>query len=145
MQYHSQDKLKQINWNQFLRLSQTFCYWGKQQSADINIIQLHPTLKCTKDQSSHFYNCFLVSKRIQYYDHCLTKFHAGCEQLWRPEDDAACKQMVTARWCPRVTSHCDSHHKRIVVILLPCIMIMPPSSSRVNSVRELYCCWLLSC
>jgi len=24
-------------------------------------------------------------------------------------------------------------------------MIVQPSSSRVNSVRELYCCWLLSC
>jgi len=68
-------------WNQFLRLSQTFCYWDKQQSADSNIIQLHLTLKCTKDQSSHFCDCFLVSKWIfQHYDHCLTKFHAGCEQ-----------------------------------------------------------------
>jgi len=26
----------------------------------------------------------------------------------------------------------------------PYIMIVQPSSSRVNSVRELYCCWLLS-
>jgi len=24
-------------------------------------------------------------------------------------------------------------------------MIVQPSSSTVNSVRELYCCWLLSC
>jgi len=24
-------------------------------------------------------------------------------------------------------------------------MIMQPGSSKVNSVRELYCCWLLSC
>jgi len=24
-------------------------------------------------------------------------------------------------------------------------MIVQPSSSRVNSVKELYCCWLLSC
>jgi len=24
--------------------------------------------------------------------------------------------MVTARWCPGVTSHCDSHHKRIIVV-----------------------------
>jgi len=24
-------------------------------------------------------------------------------------------------------------------------MIVQPSSSRVNSSRELYCCWLLSC
>ena len=26
--------------------------------------------------------------------------------------------MVTARWYPRETSHCDSHQKRIIVILL---------------------------
>jgi len=25
------------------------------------------------------------------------------------------------------------------------MMIVQPSNSRVNSVRELYCCWLLSC
>jgi len=43
-------------------LSQTFCYWDKQQSADSSIIQLHLTLKCTKDQSSHFCDCFLVPK-----------------------------------------------------------------------------------
>jgi len=35
-------------------LSQIFCYWNKQQSADSNIIQFHFILKCTKDQSSHF-------------------------------------------------------------------------------------------
>jgi len=40
-------------------LSQTFCYWDKQQSADSNIIQHHLTLKCTKDQSSHFCDCFV--------------------------------------------------------------------------------------
>jgi len=34
------------------------------------------------------------------------------------EDGAKCKEMVIARWCPRVTSHCDSHHKRIIVIIL---------------------------
>ena len=62
-------------------LSQTFCYWDKQQSADSNIIQFHLTLICTKDQSSHFCDCFLVSKWVfQRYDHCLTKFHAGSEQ-----------------------------------------------------------------
>jgi len=64
-------------------LSQTFCYWDKQQSADSNIIQLHLTLKCTKDQSFHFCDCFLVSKWVfQYHDqvHCLTKFHAGSAQ-----------------------------------------------------------------
>ena len=49
MQYYSQDKLKEINWNQLLMLSQTFCNKDKQQSADSNIIQLHLTLKCTKD------------------------------------------------------------------------------------------------
>ena len=37
-------------------------YWDKQQSADSYIIQFHLTLKCTKDQSSHFCTCFLVSK-----------------------------------------------------------------------------------
>jgi len=62
-------------------LSQTFFYWDKQQSADSNIIQLHLTLKCTKDQSSHFWECFLVSKWIfQHHDRGLTKFHAGSEQ-----------------------------------------------------------------
>jgi len=62
-------------------LSQTFCYWNKQQSADSNIIQLHLTLKCTKDQSFHFYDCFLVSKWIfQHHDRGLTIFHAGSEQ-----------------------------------------------------------------
>jgi len=62
-------------------LSQTFCYWNKQQFADSNIIQFHLTLKCTKDQSSHFSDCFLVSKLIfQYHDRGLTTFHAGCEQ-----------------------------------------------------------------
>jgi len=52
-------------------LSQTFFYWDKKQSADSNIIQFHLTLKCTKDQSSHFCNCF---------DRGLTKFHAGSKQ-----------------------------------------------------------------
>ena len=49
----------------------------------LNIIQLHLTLKCTKDQSSDFCDCFLVSKWIfqhYVYDHCLTKFHTGSEQ-----------------------------------------------------------------
>jgi len=41
--------------------SQTFCYWDKQQSAESNIIQF---LNCTKDQSSHFCDCYLVSKWI---------------------------------------------------------------------------------
>jgi len=53
----------------------------EQQSADSNIIQLHLILKCTKDETSHFCDCFLVSKWIfQHYDHCLTKFHTGSEQ-----------------------------------------------------------------
>jgi len=63
-------------------VSQTFCYWVKQQSADSDIFQFHLTLKCTKDQSSHFCVCFLVSKWIfQQHDRSLTKFHAGSEQL----------------------------------------------------------------
>jgi len=62
-------------------LSQTICYWDKQQSADSNIIQLHLTLKCTKDQYYHFCECFFVSKWVfQHYDHCLTKFHSGSVQ-----------------------------------------------------------------
>jgi len=41
-----------INWvNQYLMLSQTFSYWDKQQYADSNTIQLHLTVKCTKDPS----------------------------------------------------------------------------------------------
>jgi len=44
-----------------------------------------------------------------------------------------------------VTSHCDSHHKRIIVILLSLHNDSATSSSGVNSVGELYCCWLLSC
>jgi len=45
-------------------LSQTFCEWGKQKSADSNIFQFHLTLKCTKDQSFHFCDCFFASKWI---------------------------------------------------------------------------------
>ena len=63
-------------------LSQTLCYWDKQQSADSNVPQFLLTLKCTKDQSSHFCDCFLISKWIfQHHDRGLTKFHAGSEQL----------------------------------------------------------------
>jgi len=52
-----------------------------QQYADKNIIQFHFILKCTKDQSSHFCDCFLVSKWIfQHHDRGLTKFHAGSEK-----------------------------------------------------------------
>jgi len=62
-------------------LTQTFCYWDKQQSADSNLIQLHLTLKCMKDEPFHFCDCFLVSKWVfQHHDHCLTKFHAGSAQ-----------------------------------------------------------------
>jgi len=64
-------------------LSQTFCLWDKQQSAetDSNIIQFYLTLKCMKDQSSQFCDYFLVSKYIfQHHDRVLTKFHAGSEQ-----------------------------------------------------------------
>jgi len=76
-----QHKFVEINWRQFLLLSQIFCYWDKQQSADSNTIQLHLTLKCTKGQSSHFCDCFLVSNWIFHqYDRSLTKFHAGSKQ-----------------------------------------------------------------
>jgi len=62
-------------------ISQTFRYLNKQKSADSNIIQLHLTLKCTKDQSSHFCDRFLFSKWVfQHCDHWLTKFHAGSEE-----------------------------------------------------------------
>ena len=65
----------------FLMLSETFCYWEKQQSADSNIVQFHLTLKSTKDQSLHFCDCFLVSKwNFQPHDCGLTKFHTGSEQ-----------------------------------------------------------------
>ena len=40
------------------------CCWDKRQSADSNTIKFHRTLKCTKDQSSHFCVCFLVLKWI---------------------------------------------------------------------------------
>jgi len=46
-----------------------------------NIQTKRQWLKCTKDQSSHFCDCFLVSKWIfQHYDHCLTKFHEGFQE-----------------------------------------------------------------
>ena len=62
--------------------SQTFGFWDKQQSADNYVFQFHLTLKCTKDQSSHFSDCFLVSKWIfQHHDRGPTKFHAGPENL----------------------------------------------------------------
>ena len=62
-------------------LSQTFCYWDKEQSAESNIIQFHLTLKCTKDQSSHFCDCCLVSKwNFQHHDRGLTKFQAGSKK-----------------------------------------------------------------
>ena len=62
--------------------SQTFCYWAKQQSVDSYIFQFHLTLKCTKDQSSHLCDCFLVLKGIFQNHGCsLTKFHARPEQL----------------------------------------------------------------
>ena len=63
-------------------LSQILCYWEKQQSAESNIIQFHLTLKCTKDQSSHFCDCVSVSTWIfPHHDRGLTTFHAGSEQL----------------------------------------------------------------
>jgi len=64
-------------------VSQTFCYWDKQQSADSNIIQIHLTLKCRKDQSFHFCDCFLVSKWVfQHHDHCLTSGVASTNIFW---------------------------------------------------------------
>jgi len=58
-----------------------FGYWNKQQSADSNIIRWRFKLKCTKDQSTHFCDCFLVYKlNFQHEDRGLTKFHAGSEQ-----------------------------------------------------------------
>jgi len=53
-------------------------------------------------------------------------------KLWRPVDGATCKQIITARWCPWATSHWK------IVIHSPDITIVQPSSSRVNSVRDLY-------
>jgi len=61
-------------------LSQTFRYREKQLSADINIIQLHLTLKCTKDQSFHFYDYLFRNVFFQHRGRPLTKFHAGSEQ-----------------------------------------------------------------
>jgi len=62
-------------------LSQTFCYWDKQQCSNSNIIQFHLTLKCTKDQSSHFCDYFLASNwMFQHHEHGLTKCHAGSQQ-----------------------------------------------------------------
>jgi len=46
-------------------LSQSFCYCGKQQSADNNIIQFHLTLKCTKYQSCYFFDFFLTQIKNQ--------------------------------------------------------------------------------
>ena len=83
-------------------LWQTFCYWGKQQSADRNVIQFHFTLKCTKDQSSHFCDCFLVSKWLfQHHDRGLTTFHAGSKQL------LSC---VVSSSCPAVKHKNTAHH-----------------------------------
>ena len=74
--YCCQDKFVYINWNQFLMLSQIFCYWDKQQSAESNITRFHLTLKCMKDQFSHFCDCVLDSKWIfQLHDPRLTKFY----------------------------------------------------------------------
>ena len=80
-QYCSQDKFVWINWDQCLMLSQIFCYWDKQQSVESDISQFHLTLKRTKDQSSYFSDCVLVSKWIfQHHYRGPTKFHAGSEQ-----------------------------------------------------------------
>jgi len=57
-QAYNQDKLTDPQFLMLL-LSQTFCYWGKQQSVDRNIIQFYLTVKCAIDQSSHFCHCFV--------------------------------------------------------------------------------------
>ena len=46
----------------------------------------------------------------RFKTHSLVWFESS---LWRPEDSATCKQMVTGRWRPQVTSPCDSHHEFI--------------------------------
>jgi len=84
-------------------LSQTFCYWGKQQSPDSNVFLFH-TLKCTKVQSSHFCDCFLVSKlTFQHHDRGLTKFHAGSEQLLLCVD-------INNSSCPTVKHNNTAYH-----------------------------------
>jgi len=61
-------------------LSQTFCYWDKQQSADSNIIQFYLALKCTIDQSSHLHDRLLaLNWTFHHHDRSLTKFYAGSE------------------------------------------------------------------
>jgi len=62
-------------------LSQTFCYWDKQQSADSNIIQFH-LIHWNARKINLPRDCFLVSKlNFQHHDRGGTKFHAGPEQL----------------------------------------------------------------
>jgi len=65
------------------------------------------------------------------------------EVMWKRVDGATCKYMVTARWCPKVTVIVTT--SELSQFTYPYRVIVQPSSSRVNSVRELYCCWLLSC
>ena len=46
-----------------------------------NARQCYLTLKCTADESSHFFHYFLASNLIfHHHDRGLTKFHAGSEQ-----------------------------------------------------------------
>jgi len=62
-------------------LSQAFCFWDKQQSADSNTIQFRLLLKCMKDQPSYFCDCCLASNLIfHHHDSGLPKFHAGSVQ-----------------------------------------------------------------
>jgi len=64
-------------------LLQAFRNWDKKQSADSNVIQFHLTLKCMKDQSSHFCDCFLISKWIlQHHDRVLTNFTWDLSNHW---------------------------------------------------------------
>ena len=85
-------------------LSQIFCYWDNQQSAESNIIQFHLKLKCMKDQSSRFCDCVVVSKwTFQHHDRGLTKFHAGSEQL------LVCV-VVNNSYYPTVKNNNTAHH-----------------------------------
>jgi len=62
-------------------LSQTLCYWDKQQSADSNIFQFH-LIHWNARKINLPSDSFLVSKLIfQHNDRGPTKFYAGPEQL----------------------------------------------------------------
>jgi len=80
-----------VHWTTFWRLQNNRITWQRAvnnfvREEPVNDVvshwrRLESTLTCTKDRSSHFCDCFLVSKWIfQHYDRGLTKFHAGCDQ-----------------------------------------------------------------